>query len=159
MTIDEAKKQWDKVSLDLIFADMVKAMPADWMPTWEEFAYAKEYANSWHAKGVYPSHFFGPISEEMAFGACPNMRQWWDGVKSYAQAAYDFVAEKISAAWSFITTLGKARRHKSELMQFAYRNPRNFVLGWNPGYRCWDKYVEHCGLDLAIKRVQDAIAK
>lgn len=156
MTKEDAKNSWDKVNLVTIFEDMVDHMPSNWEPSWQDFYAARDYATSMNARGVYPTEYNGNYKKEVLFGASINYKQWWETVKSAGYTCWTKLKTWTITAWDFCRNFGKARRHKYELENFMWHNPHNFVLAWNPVFRSFDKYVEWCGEDLAIKRVQQA---
>lgn len=156
MNIDQAKENWDKVNLVTIFEDMVDHAPENWEPSWADFYAARDYATSLNARGVYPTEYCGNYKKEVLFGAAINYKQWWNTVKSASAKCWTTAKKWTIAAWDFCRNFGKARRHKYELENFMWKNPHNFVLAWNPVFRSFDTYVEWCGEELAIKRVQQA---
>lgn len=157
MTKEEAKAQWAKVKLETIFEDMVSNKPNGWSQTWDNWYTAVAYSRQWSAEGIYPSEYKGYVDKKVLFGF--SCSETWRSIKSQAIKAWNGAVAIAKKAWHWVRCVGKARRHADELKNFALNNPGHFVLAWNPEFRTFDKYVEWCGEELAIKRVQQALGQ
>lgn len=154
MTKEEAKANWSHVRLETIFEDMVSNKPTDWSQTWDQWHAAVDYSRQWNSEGIYPSEYKGYVDKRTLFGI--SCTEAWNAVKNQAIKAWHSTVVIAKKAWHWIQRVGKARRHANELEKFALNNPGHFVIAWNPEFRSFDKYVEWCGEELAVKRVQQA---
>lgn len=150
------EKNWDRVNNTVIFDDMITALKTKgWVPTKEEVLEAFLYSQELTAVGIYPSEYKGTSMN--AFLNLPGFKDIWEGVCQVSQACWQSVKAFSKKCWVFTKNFGKAQRRRDELIDFMKSNPGAFVVAWHPEYRTYQKYIDVCGLDMALQRVEQAL--